>query len=183
MSKVASPLQLHARGRVRGSTSFVSPVRSFADPVNVPNLAEQSVWKYAKSPLKKASVSEGGRRPDAWRRSARAHARLDTRTARFSRKVRRSYTRVGFQWTPTPISVAAVDAARVPPPPARFASSRRTLSLRVLLQADRSIGVRRRDRLRRTISHLRATGPCLTRARSKRTSLDPSAAARDERLY
>lgn len=35
MSKVASPLQLHARGRVRGSTSFVSPVRSFADPVNV----------------------------------------------------------------------------------------------------------------------------------------------------
>jgi hypothetical protein len=138
-----SPLAAVARARSGSrSTSFVSPVRSFADPVNVPNLAEQSVWKYSKSPLKKASVSEGGRRPDAWCRSARAHARLDTRTARFSRKVRRSYTRVGFQWTPTPISVAAVDAARVPPIPARFASSRRTLSLRVLLsfQADRSIG-------------------------------------------
>ena len=74
MSKVASPLQLHARGRVRGSTSFVSPVRSFADPVNVPNLAEQSVWKYAKSPLKKASVSEGGRRRRMVQISARTRA-------------------------------------------------------------------------------------------------------------
>lgn len=70
-----SPLAAVARARSGSrSTSFVSPVRSFADPVNVPNLAEQSVWKYAKSPLKKASVSEGGRRRRMVQISARTRA-------------------------------------------------------------------------------------------------------------
>jgi len=70
-----SPLAAVARARSGSrSTSFVSPVRSFADPVNVPNLAEQSVWKYAKSPLKKASVSEGGRRRRMAQISARTRA-------------------------------------------------------------------------------------------------------------
>ena len=122
----------HARGRVRGWTSILSPVRSFADPVNAPNLAKQSVWKYAKCTVEKSAGSESGRRPGAWCRSARAHARLDTRTARFSRKVRRRTTRVGFPWTPTPISVAARSPRAFPHPRAR-ASSRRTLSLRVSL--------------------------------------------------
>ena len=134
-----SPLAAVARARSGSrSTSFVSPVRSFADPVNVPNLAEQSVWKYSKSPLKKASVSEGGRRPDAWCRSARAHARLDTRTARFSRNGA-SRNRAGrFSRDPNPEFGRRPIAARVPRPPRARASSRRTLSLRVLRNGDRS---------------------------------------------